>query len=139
GEGKHRLRLSFPDHADYLADVLISGKAPQDRADLKVALEKGTPQAWGGPTGTFKRPDYRTVGPVRLAVEPKDAVLEVNGKYFGPVSGWTNEDLKFSEMAVYEVKISAPNYETKVVRLLVSPASGEARATIREKLKPATR
>ena len=38
-------------------------------------------------------------------------------------------------MAVYEVLLTAPGYESKSLRVLVSPAAGEPRANVKEKLK----
>ena len=47
------------------------------------------------------------------------------------------EDALFEDMAVYDVYLTAPGYDTRAVRILVSPAAGSPRATVKEKLKKA--
>jgi hypothetical protein len=65
-------------------------------------------------------------------VQPPDTMVSVNGREQGPAS---NRDFQFAEMAVYEVLLTAPGYESKSLRVLVGPAAGEVRANIKEKLK----
>jgi hypothetical protein len=137
-EGKHRLRIAYPERRDVLIDLSISPSAPVDTVTIKGAMEAGASEGWTGPAPALKRPDYRTIGPIRFAVEPKDAVVEVNGYYRGPVAAYVSSDLQVPDMGVFEVKISAPGHETKIVRVLVAPSAGEAKATIKEKLKKAS-
>ena len=68
-------------------------------------------------------------------VEPPDAMVTVNGRDVGPASKFAKEDLQFADMAVYEVLLTAPGYESKSLRILVGPTAGEVRANIKEKLK----
>jgi serine/threonine protein kinase len=135
-EGRHRLRLAYPEHADFIVDLTISAGAPQDKAEIEKKLAKGTPE---GPTGSdwkVRRPNYRTVGPTRFVVDPPQAVVEVNGKFRGPVSAYSDQDLILGEMGVYDVQLTAVGYQPKALRILVAPTAGELRAVVKEKLKP---
>jgi hypothetical protein len=134
-EGMHRVRLCAPDHRDLLVDLIVRSTATDDKVSIERSLEKGTPDGPTGPDGKLKRPNYRTVRGAVFNVEPPDAVVSVNGRELGPASKWVREDLQFADMAVYEVLLTAPGFESKSLRLLVSPTAGEVRANIKEKLK----
>ena len=43
--------------------------------------------------------------------------------------------MQFKEQGVYDVFLTAPGYQTRKVRVLVSLSTGKERAVIREKLK----
>ncbi len=133
--GNHRLRICAPEYHDLLVDLNVRSTATDDRVTIERSLEKGTPDGPTGPDGKLKRPSYRTVRGAVFNVEPPDAVVSVNGRELGPASKWVKEDLQFADMAVYEVLLTAPGYESKSFRLLVGPTAGEVRANIREKLK----
>ena len=134
-EGTHRIRLCAPDHRDLLVDLVVRSTATDDRVTIDRGLETGTPDGPTGPEGKLKRPNYRTVRGAVFNVTPPDTVVSVNGRELGPASNWAKEDLQFADMAVYEVLLAAPGYESKSFRLLVAPTAGEVRANIREKLK----
>ena len=135
-EGRHRLRLTYPERADFIVEVTIAGSATQEKAEIDQKLEKGTPEGPSGPEGKVRRPNYRTVGAARFVVDPPQAVIEVNGKYRGPASAYGDQDLILGEMAVYDVRLTAVGYEPKALRILVAPSAGEVRAVVKEKLKP---
>lgn len=134
-EGTHRLRIAYPGRKDLVVDVSASLGAKDDRAEIKRQLENGTPEGSTGPEGNLSRPDYRTVGPVRFNVDPPETVLTVNGREYGPTTQWKETDLPFRDMAVYDVKLSAPGYDTKSLRIIVAPSTNEVRAVVKEKLK----
>jgi len=134
--GAHHLRLSYPGYRDMTVDVNVIPNAAEEKVTIKQKMVPGTPGSeWPGPAGTFKRPDYKTIGPVRLEIEPYDAQVLVNGRDFSPASKWAGTDLTFPKLAVYEVKLAAPGYEPKTLRVLVSPSTGKDRTIIKEKLK----
>jgi serine/threonine protein kinase len=133
--GTHRLRICAPEYNDLLVELIVRSTATDDKVTIERSLEKGTPDGPTGPDGKLKRPSYRTVRGAMFNVEPPDAVVSVNGRELGPASKWAKEELQFADMAVYEVLLAAPGYESKSFRLLVGPTTGEVRANIREKLK----
>jgi serine/threonine protein kinase len=134
-EGTHRLRICAPEYRDLLVELIVRSTATDDKVTIDRSLEKGTPDGPTGPEGKLKRPSYRTVRAAVFNVEPPDALVTVNGRELGPASKWAKEDLHFADMAVYEVLLSAPGYESKSFRILVSPTAGEVRANVKEKLK----
>jgi hypothetical protein len=134
-EGTHRLRLCAPEYRDLLVDLIVRSTATDDKVSIDRSLEKGTPDGPTGPEGKLKHPSYRTVRAAVFNVEPPDALVTVNGRELGPASKWAKEDLQFADMAVYEVLLSAPGYESKSFRILVGPTAGEVRAKVKEKLK----
>ena len=138
-EGTHRVRLCAPDYRDLRVDLIVRSTATDDKVTIDRKLEKGTPDGPTGPTwlseGKLKRPNYRTVRDAVFNVEPPEALVSVNGREVGPASKFAKEDLQFADMAVYEVLLTAPGYQSKSLRILVGPAAGEVRANIKEKLK----
>lgn len=135
-EGTHRLRICAPGYDDLLVDLIVRSTATDDKVTINRSLEKGTPDGPTGPAwlpeGKLKHPNYRTMRDVVFNVEPPDAMVSVNGREVGPAS---KKDFQFAEMAVYEVLLTAPGYESKSLRVLVGPAAREVRANIKEKLK----
>ena len=134
-EGQHRIRICYPEHRDLLVDVIVRSTAADDKVTIEEDLPKGTPDGPTGPEGSFRRPNYKTIGAVLFNVEPADALVFVNAKEYGPASKFQKDEMVFRDMAVYQVTLAAPGYEPKTVRLLVAPTAGELRATIKEKLK----
>ncbi|MCM3876309.1 MAG: protein kinase [Thermoanaerobaculia bacterium] len=134
-EGAHRLRICAPEHRDLIVDLIVRSTATDDKVTIDRSLEKGTPDGPTGPAwlseGKLKRPSYRTVRDAVFNVEPPEAFISVNGRVLGPAS----KDFQFAEMAVYEVLLTAPGYESKSLRILVGPTAGEVRANVKEKLK----
>ena len=47
--------------------------------------------------------------------------------------------MQFKEQGVYDVVLTAPGYQPRTVRVLVSPSTGKERAVVREKLKEVLR
>ena len=138
-EGTHRVRLCAPDHRDLNVDLIVRSTATDDKVTIDRSLEKGSPDGPTGPAwlpeGKLKHPSYRTVRDAVFNVQPPDAMVSVNGRDVGPASKFAKEDLQFADMAVYEVLLTAPGYESKSLRILVGPTAGEVRANIKEKLK----
>jgi hypothetical protein len=134
-EGTHRLRLCAPQYRDLLVELIVRSTATDDKVTIDRSLEKGTPNGPTGPEGKLKHPNYRTVRDAVFNVEPPNALVTINGRELGPASKWAKEGLQFADMAVYEVLLSAPGYESKSFRILVGPTVGEVRANVKEKLK----
>jgi len=134
-EGTHRLRICAPEYRDLIVDLIVRSTATDDKVTIDRSLEKGTPDGPTGPEGKLKRPSYRTVGGAVFNVNPPDAMVTVNGRDLGPASKFATDGIQFQDMAVYEVLLTAPGYESKSLRVLVGPTAGEVRANIREKLK----
>ena len=102
--------------------------------EIEQKLEKGASSGSTGPEGKLSRPAMKTVGPVRFEVEPPDAIVNVNGRDLGPASAFRDQDLFLKDMSVYDVILSAPGYDSRALRILVSPVAG-ARAVVKEKLR----
>jgi serine/threonine-protein kinase len=134
-EGKQRLRLTYPGRKDVIVDVVVAANAVEDRVEVDRELEKGSPDGPTGPGGKVSRPDYQTVGLVRLEVEPPSATVFVNGNEMGPASRFQAQDMQMKEQGVYDVVLTAPGFQPRMVRVLVSPSTGKERAIIREKLR----
>ena len=107
-EGQHRLRICYPEHRDLLVDVIVRSTATDDKVTIEQDLPKGTPDGPTGPEGSFRRPNYKTIGAVLFNVDPPDAMVTVNGKEYGPASKWLKDEMTFRDMAVYQVVLSAP-------------------------------
>ncbi|MFI5180568.1 MAG: hypothetical protein ACHQPI_04190 [Thermoanaerobaculia bacterium] len=135
GEVTHRVRFAYPGYKDLIVDLVIRSSAADDKIEVVLPLQAGKGDGPPGPAGELKRPNYRTIGPAIFRVEPTEATVTVDGKLLGPASKWETEPLDLDGPAVHEVAFSAPGYETISVRVLVAQTAGEARATIREKLK----
>jgi hypothetical protein len=134
-EGRHRLRFTYPGRKDANVDILVVASVSEERVSVDRSLEKGTPGGPTGPDGKISRPDYQTVGLVRLAVEPAFATVRVDGRDMGAASRFLEQDMQFKEQGVYDVALSAPGYQARTVRILVSLSTGKERAIIRERLK----
>jgi hypothetical protein len=134
-EGRHRLRLTYPGRKDVNVDVIVATNAVEDRVEIDRGLEKGSPDGPTGPEGKIPRPDYQTVGLVRLEVDPPFATVTVDGHDMGPVSRYLEQDMQIREQGVYDVLLTAPGYQPRTVRVLVSVSTGKERAVVREKLR----
>jgi serine/threonine-protein kinase len=134
-EGRYRIRLAFPGRKDANLDVVVAGNAVEDRVEIEQDLARGTPGGPTGPEGRVPRPDYQTSGFLRLAVEPPFANVSVDGVDMGPVSRFTEQDMQFKQVGVFDVLLNCPGYQARRVRVLVSPTSGTERAVVREKLR----
>ena len=134
-DGRQRLRLTYPGRKDAIVDVLVAPNAVEDRVEVDRSLEKGSPAGPSGPAGKISRPDYQTTGLVRLEVEPPFATVTVDGHDMGPASRYLAQDMQFKEQGVWDVILTAPGYQPRAVRVLVSLSTGKERAIIREKLR----
>ncbi len=134
-EGRHSLRIAAPGRRDLNVDVVAAGTATQDKAEIARSLEPGTPSGPTGPDGNLPRPEYRTVGPIRFAVEPESTVFLVDGKEMGLASKYAKEDLRLREPGVYQISLVAPGHVPRTFRVIVSLSTSEARAVVKEKLR----
>ena len=134
-EGKQRLRFAYPGRKDMNIDIIVDPNAVQDRVEVDRGLEKGSPSGPTGPEGKIPRPDYQTVGLVRFDVAPPSATVVVNGHDMGLASRFLEQDMQLKEQGVYEVVLTAPEYQPRTVRVLASPSTEKERAVVREKLK----
>jgi len=134
-DGRHRLRFAFPGRKDLLVDVLVTGNAVEERVEIERDLEKGSPDGPTGPAGKIPRPDYQTAGLARLAVEPAFARVSVDGHDMGTAGRFVEQEMQFREPGAYDVVLTAPGYQPKRLRVVVSSASGKERIVLREKLK----
>ena len=134
-DGRYRLRFAHPGRKDSLVDVVVAASAGEDEVEIARSLEKGTPDGPTGPEGKVPRPGYRTASLARLDVEPRFATVSVDGRDMGPASRFYEQDMQFQELGVYDVRLAAPGFEPRTVRVVVSPSCGKDRAVIREKLR----
>jgi len=134
-DGRYRLRITYPGRKDSLVDVLVAGNAVEEKVTIDRSLDKGTPSGPVGPDGKLARPDYQTSGLARFSVEPPFATVTVDGKDMGPASRFYEQDMQFREVAVYDVILTAPGFQPRRVRVLVSPSTGKERVVIRERLR----
>jgi hypothetical protein len=133
--GTHRVRIELPGYQTMNIDIVATSSAEDETVKIDDELKR-----------TSKVP-YPKIGPsiagdtkgfVELEVEPADAdVLEGDKKIgiaaqFGPSS-----PLKLSGPKVHELTISAPGYQPKTVRILVSQNSEHDKEKIKVKLKKA--
>ena len=68
-------------------------------------------------------------------MEPPFATVTVDGHDMGPASRYLAQDMQFKEQGVWDVILTAPGYQPRAVRVLVSLSTGKERAIIREKLR----
>jgi serine/threonine-protein kinase len=134
-DGRHRLRFTHPDRADYIVEILVTGNAVEDRVEIEHELRRGTPGGPTGPAGKLPRPDYQTSGLARLAVDPPFARVSVDGHDMGTAGRFVEQEMQFREPGVYNVVLTAPGYQPKRLRVVVSSAAGKDRVVLREKLK----
>jgi hypothetical protein len=134
-DGRHRLRFAYPGRKDFLVEVLVTGNAVEDRVEIEHELQNGTPAGPTGPGGKLPRPDYQTSGLARLAVEPAFARVSVDGHDMGTAGRFVEQEMQFREPGVYDVVLTAPGYQPKRLRVVVSSAVGKERVVLREKLK----
>ncbi len=134
-DGRQRLRLTYPGRKDMNVDVVVAANAVEDRVEIDRDAREGVARRAVGPAGKISRPDYQTVGLVRLDVEPPFATVTVDGHDMGPASRFQAQDMQIKEQGVYDVVLTAPGYQPRTVRVLVSPSTGKERAVVREKLR----
>jgi hypothetical protein len=135
GRGTHRVRFAYPGYSDLIVDLNVSPDAEDDKVEVELDMKKGVGEGPPGPSGDFRRPQYRTVGGAVFDVDPPNATVTLDGKALGPASNWSSEELSLEKPAVHEIVLSAPGYEPLKFRVLAALTAGEVRANIREKLR----
>jgi eukaryotic-like serine/threonine-protein kinase len=131
-EGVHQVRLELPGYRTLQLDVIVTPNADDDTVDIDDELKRFSRVEYP----KLKSPFDRTVGPVEFQVQPADAVVSEEGKALGPASSFgAASPLKLSGPTVYDLVLSAPGYESRTVRILVSPNAGRERATVKVTLR----
>jgi hypothetical protein len=128
-EGTHRLRFTYPEMRDLLIDLVVNPTAPST-VEVKQKLDKGSPDGPAGPEGKLESPEYRTVGPVKITVEPPEARITLDG-----VEVAAGERRLEPANKVYEGLVTAPGHAPQTFRILVSGATSVAQANVKVKLK----
>jgi len=128
-EGTHRLRFTHPEMRDLLIDLVVNPTAPST-VEVKQKLDKGSPDGPTGPEGKLESPEYRTVGPVKITVEPPEARITLDG-----VEVAAGERRLEPANKVYEGLVTAPGHAPQSFRILVSGATSVAQANVKVKLK----
>lgn len=127
------LRVAHPGYADLNIEVTIGAKDAEETAEVKRALLKGTPAGPTGPEGKIPGIDASTTGKVRFEVKPKEAQILVDGQTVGTAAEWNEKDFDLTGPAVHEVVVRAGENK-KTFRVIVSPSTGTALATVKAKL-----
>ncbi len=124
-------------YRDLIVDLIVRSTSTDDKVTIDRRLEKGTPDGHGptGSRGKAQAPElpHGARRRVQRRAARHDGLRE--RPRAGPASKFAKEDFQFADMAVYEVLLTAPGYESKSLRILVGPAAGELRANVKEKLK----
>ena len=131
--GRHRVRLELPGYRSLQLDFLVSPDAGDDTVDVDEELKRQSKVDYP----KLKSPFDRTEGPVVFEVTPADAVVSENGKALGPVSAFgPASPLRLSGPSVHDLQITAPGYEPRDIRILVSSNADRDKAAVRFALKP---
>jgi len=132
GEGVHHVRLELPGYRTIHLDIIATSNADDDTVDIDDELKRQSRVDYPKRHG----PSDRTVGPVEFQVSPPDAVVSEDGKPLGPASAFgAASPLKLSGPTVHDLVLSAPGYEPKTVRILVSSNADRERAAVKVTLK----
>ncbi len=130
--GRHRVRLELPGYRDLDLEIVVTADAEDETVHIDDELERRTKVAYP----KIPRVTTSTMGSVEFAVEPGDATLSKGGKTLGPVSSFgAASPLRLSGPMVHELLLSAPGFQSKTVRILVSANADDDRAKVKEKLK----
>ncbi len=133
GDGTHRVRLELPGYRTLRLDVLVTPNADDDTVEIDDELKRLTRVEYP----KLKGPSGRTVGPVEFQVAPPDATVSENGKPLGKASSFgPGSPLELTGPTVHDLTLSAPGYDPRSVRILVSSNADRDRATVRAVLKP---
>ncbi|MGE5276242.1 MAG: serine/threonine-protein kinase [Acidobacteriota bacterium] len=134
GEGVHHVRLELPGYRSIHLDIIATPNADDDTVDVEDELKRQSRVDYPKLHG----PTDRTVGPVEFQISPPDAVVSEDGKALGPASAFgAASPLKLSGPTVHDLVLSAPGFEPKTVRILVSSNADRERATVKVTLKKA--
>jgi serine/threonine protein kinase len=131
--GTHRVRLELPGYDTIQIDMVVAPSADDDTVKLDDELKR------------FQKVSYPKIGPslsghtrgqVEFEVEPSDAELSEGDRKLGIAAEFgASSPLRLSGPRVHELVVSAPGYEPKTVRVLVSANSDNDRARVKVKLK----
>jgi serine/threonine-protein kinase len=132
-EGKHRVHMELPGYRNLNIDVLVSSNADDDTVEIDDELRRISKVDYP----KLRSPFGRTGGPVVFAVNPTDAVVSEGGRTLGPVSSFgPSSPLKLTGPTVHDLTISAPGYEPRAIRILVSSNADRDQAMVNLDLKP---
>jgi hypothetical protein len=131
--GTHRVRLELPGYRTLSIDMVVTPSADDELIKIDDELKRNArvPYPKIGPSLAGD-----TKGPVEFEVEPADADVLEGDKKIGIASQLgSSSPLKLSGPKVHDLVLSAPGFEPKTVRVLVSQNSDHDRAKIKVKLK----
>jgi len=132
-EGRHRVHMELPGYRNLNIDVLVSPNADDDTVEIDDELRRISKVEYP----KLKSPFGRTEGPVVFAVTPPDAIVSEGGRTLGSAASFgPSSPLKLTGPTVHDLTISAPGYEPRVVRILVSSNADRDHATVKLELKP---
>ncbi len=132
GDGTHRVRMELPGYRTLQLDILVTPNADDDTVEIEDELKRLSRVEYP----KLRGPSDRTVGPVELEVVPGDAVVSEGGRTLGPASSFgPSAPLHLTGPAVHDLVLSAPGYETKTIRILVSSNADRERARVKAELK----
>ncbi|HTO87662.1 MAG TPA: serine/threonine-protein kinase [Thermoanaerobaculia bacterium] len=132
GDGVHRVRMELPGYRTLNLDVIVTSSARDDTVDIDDELKRESRVDYPKLKGPFDR----TEGPVEFVVVPPDAVVSEGGKPLGPASSFGSASpLKLPGPTVHDLLISAPGYEPRPLRILVSSNADRPKATVKLALK----
>ena len=132
--GPHRVRLELPGYETIQIDMVVAPSADDDTVKLDDELKRlsKVPYPKIGPSIAG---DTRT-GLVEFEVEPADATLSEGDRKLGTAAEFgPSSPLKLSGPKVHDFVLSAPGFEPKTVRVLVSQNADHDRGKVKVKLK----
>jgi serine/threonine-protein kinase len=133
-DGVHHVRLELPGYRTTHLDIITTPNADDDTVDIDDELKRQSRVDYPKLHG----PTDRTVGPVEFQVSPPGAVISEDGKTLGPVSAFgPASPLKLSGPTVHDLVLTAPGFEPRIVRILVSSNADRERASVKVTLKKA--
>jgi hypothetical protein len=134
GLGAHRVRLELPGYRTVNLDVIVTPEADDDTVEIDDELDRRSKVEYP----KLKSPSDRTEGPVVFQVVPADAVVSDGTRALGAASSYgAASPLELHGPTVHDLTLSAPGYETRAVRILVSPNAGREKALVKVELKAA--
>ena len=131
--GTHRVRLELPGYETLRIDMVVVPSAEDDTVKIDDELKRTSrvPYPKIGPSIAGD-----TKGLVEIEAEPADADVFEGEKKIGIAAQFgSSSPLKLSGPKVHEFTLSAPGFQPKTVRILVSQNSGHDRTKVKVKLK----
>jgi predicted Ser/Thr protein kinase len=132
--GTHRVRLELPGYQTFQVDMVVSPSADEDTVKLDDELKRlsKVPYPKIGPSIAT---DTKT-GLVDFEVEPADALLAEGDRRLGTAAEFgPSSPLRLSGPKVHDLVLSAPGFESKTVRVLVSQNADKDHGKVKVKLK----